>query len=157
INVVAWTSVFVFVLDRIGSVATVNGRSMQPTLNPDSNQLVRDVLLLNKYSLSTRAWKRGDVVTLRSPTDPDHVVSKRIIALDSDYVIPDHRSAFVRRAGLAPGQAIRIPKGHVWVEGDAGLHSRDSNEYGPIPVGLITSKIAAVVWPLSRIGWVGGG
>ncbi|KAI9189756.1 hypothetical protein H9P43_001189 [Blastocladiella emersonii ATCC 22665] len=154
VHVAGWASVFIFVLDRVGSLASVEGRSMQPTLNPDENRLARDVLLLNKYILSTRKWGRGDVVTLRSPMDPDHIIAKRIVALEDDYVVPDPRCSFVRRNGLRPGQSMRVPKGHCWVEGDAGMHSRDSQDFGPVPLGLLTAKVSAVVWPPNRVRWV---
>ncbi|KNE56465.1 hypothetical protein AMAG_02269 [Allomyces macrogynus ATCC 38327] len=153
-NVVGWTSIFVFLLDRVGSLASVEGRSMQPTLNPDESRLQRDLLLLDKYSATKRKWRRGDVVTLRTPLDANHVAAKRIIALEDDWVVPDPRSKFVQRNGLRSGQSLRIPKGHCWVEGDAGLHSRDSQEYGPVPLALLTARVAAVVWPPARIGWV---
>lgn len=59
----------------------------------------------------------------RSPQDPNLLTTKRIIALEGDIVHP-----------LAPHspQAVRIPAGHCWVEGDSRHHSRDSNTYGPV-------------------------
>ncbi|KAI9222647.1 peptidase S24/S26A/S26B/S26C [Blastocladiella britannica] len=150
-NVAGWTSVFVFLLDHVGSVAAVDGRSMQPTLNPDSNGLARDLLLLNKRVLGHQHWRRGDVVTLRSPINPETVVAKRILALEDDFVISDPRSRFVGRSGMVPGQSS--PRA-IWIEGDAGMHSRDSNEYGPVPLGLLTARVAAIVWPPERVAWV---
>jgi hypothetical protein len=38
------------------------------------------------------------------------------------------------------------------VEGDEQFHSRDSNEYGPIAINLIESKLTKIIWPPSRIG-----
>lgn len=29
-------------------------------------------------------------------------------------------------------RAIEVPKGHIWVEGDEGFHSGDSNDFGPV-------------------------
>ncbi|KAE9410346.1 hypothetical protein BT96DRAFT_969422, partial [Gymnopus androsaceus JB14] len=54
----------------------VSGRSMQPTLNPDSS-LWRDVGLFNRYVIHTKLeFNRGDIVTLRSPEDPNRVLVK---------------------------------------------------------------------------------
>lgn len=39
--------------------------SMQPTLNPDSNQLKRDVVLFNHWAIDRCNYNIGDVVTLR--------------------------------------------------------------------------------------------
>lgn len=57
---------------RIGSVATMHGRSMQPTLNPaDDNSwpyLNGDLLYLEKFPLRTYSFSRGDVVVFRCVT-----------------------------------------------------------------------------------------
>lgn len=52
---------------------------------------------------------------------------------------------------------MRVPVGHVWVEGehpDGGRSSQDSNAYGPVPVNLLVGKVSAVVWPWEKAGWV---
>lgn len=59
-----------------------------------------------------------------------------------------------------------MPRGHCWVEGDEGFHSRDSNAFGPvspivadhrrladvdspqIPLGLIDGRLEAIITPL---------
>lgn len=89
-------------------------------------------------------FKRGDVVTLYSPLTTT-LVSKRIVALAGDIV-----STRPPRAG----RIYTIPEGHVWVEGDEQYHSIDSNEYGPIPINLIQSKINTILWPFNRFGQV---
>ena len=45
-------------------------------------------------------------------------------------------------------KAIRIPPGHCWVEGDEHFHSRDSNTFGPVPLGLLEARVDRIVWPL---------
>jgi hypothetical protein len=46
----------------------------------------------------------------------------------------------------------QVPKGHVWLEGDNLIVSRDSREYGPVPLALIKGRAvlqvrgAAGVW-----------
>ncbi|KAG8625833.1 hypothetical protein KVT40_006234 [Elsinoe batatas] len=47
---------------------------------------------------------------------------------------------------------VRVPPGHVWVEGDNWRESGDSNFYGPISRGLITGKAICVLWPWERCG-----
>jgi len=47
---------------------------------------------------------------------------------------------------------MQVPKGHVWLQGDNLLHSRDSREYGPIPLALIKGRVMYQVhlsWSLS--------
>ncbi|KAJ4467553.1 peptidase S24/S26A/S26B/S26C [Lentinula aciculospora] len=121
----------------------VSGRSMQPTLNPDSS-LWRDVGLFNRYAIHTkRDYHRGDIVALCSPEDPNRVLVKRIIALAGDRVktLPPY-----------PDPEIVVPQGQAWIEGDEPFHSDDSNRFGPVPLALIESRLVTVVWPPSRFG-----
>lgn len=39
----------------------------------------------------------------------------------------------------------RIPKGHVWIEGDNAARSHDSRDFGPVPFGLIRGKAVCKV------------
>lgn len=32
------------------------------------------------------------------------------------------------------GRVVEVPKGHIWVEGDEGFHSGDSNDFGPVSI-----------------------
>jgi len=73
------------------------------------------------------------------------VITKRIIALEGDTVftlLP------------YPDKLVKIPKGHCWVEGDDAFHSKDSNEYGPLPLALINAKVSYILWPFSRFSKV---
>ena len=35
---------------------------------------------------------------------------------------------------------MHIPRGHCWVEGDNRDNTVDSNQFGPVPLALITAK-----------------
>ncbi|CAO3624409.1 unnamed protein product [Cunninghamella echinulata] len=137
----AWIPVAIFFVDHGFSYATVEGRFMQPTFNPDANKLQRDVVLLNKWAATDHEFERGEVVTLTSPTDPKCIITKRIIALQGDTVKP-----------LRSDTKVHIPKGHCWVEGDEAFHSRDSNSFGTVPIALINAKVTRIIWPPSRFG-----
>lgn len=47
-------------------------------------------------------------------------------------------------------EVLRIPEGHCWVEGDHTGHSLDSNNFGPVSLGLVIAKATYIVWPPSR-------
>lgn len=47
-------------------------------------------------------------------------------------------------------QIIRVPQGHCWIEGDHTGRSMDSNNFGPVSLGLVTAKATCIVWPPSR-------
>jgi inner membrane protease subunit 2 len=36
--------------------------------------------------------------------------------------------------------------------GDERFHSDDSNLFGPVPCGLLNSKLAYILWPTDRMG-----
>ncbi|RUS27302.1 hypothetical protein BC938DRAFT_483458 [Jimgerdemannia flammicorona] len=145
LRTLTWIPVFVFFIDHGYSFASVEGRSMQPTFNPDSNMLTRDIVLLNRWSVVNHRFHHGDVVTMWSPRNPDLIITKRIIALEGDTV---------KTLKPYPEKLVRIPKGHAWVEGDESFHSRDSNTFGAIPLGLVNAKVTFILWPLSRFGAV---
>ncbi|KAK7695489.1 hypothetical protein QCA50_000125 [Cerrena zonata] len=139
-----WLPMGICFTDMGYTVKTVTGRSMQPTLNPDSSTW-RDVVLFDRWSIVVeRKYNRGDIVALKSPYDAKLIV-KRIIALEGDKVktLPPY-----------PDAVVEVPEGHAWVEGDEPFKSEDSNHFGPVPLGLIESKLSAIIWPWSRRGYL---
>ncbi|XP_075785843.1 mitochondrial inner membrane protease subunit 2 isoform X1 [Pelodiscus sinensis] len=107
-------------LDRVACVARVEGASMQPSLNPGGRQ-VSDVVLLNHWSIRNYEVQRGDIVSLVSPRNPEQKIIKRVIALEGDII---------KTIGYK-NKYVRVPHGHIWVEGDHHGHSLDSNVFGP--------------------------
>lgn len=84
--------------------------------------------------------KRGEVVCLISPKDPKQRIIKRVIAIQGDTIdTRGYKEKF-----------IKVPMGHLWIEGDYQANSLDSNTFGPVPLGLLTAKATHVVWPLNR-------
>eukprot|EP01111_Echinosteliopsis_oligospora_P007269 TRINITY_DN2203_c0_g1_i1.p1 TRINITY_DN2203_c0_g1~~TRINITY_DN2203_c0_g1_i1.p1 ORF type:complete len:279 (-),score=76.65 TRINITY_DN2203_c0_g1_i1:173-1009(-) len=45
----------------------------------------------------------------------------------------------------------RVPEGHCWVEGDNPPLSRDSRDFGPVPLAMVEGKVTHVIWPPSHI------
>ncbi|KAH7435803.1 hypothetical protein KP509_06G080300 [Ceratopteris richardii] len=150
--------------DIVGNFATIQGNSMQPTLQQGHKDFISllkgDVVFYEKISAPAYKYCRGDVVVLsffcRSPTDPDQLMVKRLIAMQGDWV-------------NVPGshEIHQIPKGRCWVEGDNGNLSLDSRNFGPIPLGLVKGRVTIKiplglvkgrvtikVWPPHRIGRV---
>ena len=46
---------------------------------------------------------------------------------------------------------MKIPRGHVWIEGDNKEISNDSRSFGPVPIGLIHGTVEARIWPAHKI------
>ncbi|XP_035400081.1 mitochondrial inner membrane protease subunit 2 isoform X1 [Cygnus atratus] len=144
-------------LDRVACVARVEGASMQPSLNPGGRQ-ASDVVLLNHWSIRNYDVQRGDIVSLvtemdlslvllnflfyilRSPRNPEQKIIKRVIALEGDII---------KTIGYKK-KYVKVPHGHIWVEGDHHGHSFDSNAFGPVSLGLLHARATHILWPPKR-------
>ncbi|KAI9014850.1 peptidase S24/S26A/S26B/S26C [Gaertneriomyces semiglobifer] len=129
---------------------------MQPTFNPDRNGLKKDWVILDKTVQYTGRYSIGDVVFLTSPGNPDMKLIKRIVALEGDAVRPrrgleEGVGNWGWKIGMDHNGYIKIPRGYCWVESDESFRGMDSNTFGPIPLGLVESRVAYVIWPPERL------
>ncbi|KAK7574289.1 hypothetical protein V9T40_011480 [Parthenolecanium corni] len=74
-------------IDFVGYVARVEGKSMQPLLNPDRN---KDFVFLSTWSSRHTKIQRGDVVSFISPKNPDHKIIKRVTSGSKVIILPFH-------------------------------------------------------------------
>lgn len=107
---------------------------MEPTL--ESN----NILLTEHITPRMNRLRRGDIVIAKSPSNPKQNICKRIRGLPGDKV-----------KGFFPSRSQVVPRGHVWLEGDNSSNSSDSRIYGPVPTGLIRSRVVCRVWPFDKI------
>ncbi|XP_009606873.1 mitochondrial ATP-independent inner membrane protease subunit 1a isoform X2 [Nicotiana tomentosiformis] len=126
----------------ICSPVMVYGPSMLPTLN-----LTGDVLLAEHLSPLLDKLGPGDVVLVRSPDNPRKTVTKRIVGMEGDTV-----TFLADPARSDRHVTLKVPKGHVWIQGDNIYASKDSRQLGPIPYGLILGKVLCRVWPPEGFG-----
>ena len=144
----------------------VHGESMSPTLSPDYVESgKKDMIFVAKLG-AKRQIKRGDVVVFWKPQDPEKSAIKRVVALEGDVVWRDVRriggEKLLQDQGLktpaekqgfaSMGPVVKVPVGHIWVEGDNWRRSLDSNDYGAISKNIIIGKGVGILWPLSRWG-----
>nr|XP_043634423.1 mitochondrial inner membrane protease subunit 2-like [Erigeron canadensis] len=130
--------------DRFASVVHIRGLSMSPTLNPPNNAplglLTDDHVLVEKRCLTDYKFSHGDVVVFCSPNSYTEKNIKRITAMPGDWInVP------------LSYDAVKIPEGHCWVEGDNPSDSMDSRSFGPIPLGLIRGRVTHIIWPPQRV------
>jgi signal peptidase I len=93
---------------------------------------------------------------------------KRVVAVGGDTiairngrVIRNGQLAdepFIRSCGGGSGcdfpEAIRVPRGYVFLMGDNRGGSDDSRYWGPVPVSRIIGEAFASYWPPTRVGGV---
>ncbi|KAL1824699.1 hypothetical protein DCAR_0312787 [Daucus carota subsp. sativus] len=133
--------------DRYISIVPIRGGSMSPTFNPHWSTSVKtysgDRVLVEKLCLDKYKFSLGDVVVFCSPSNHKEKCVKRITALPGDWVSSPYSY-----------DAVKIPDGHCWVEGDNSASSLDSKSIGPVPLGLIKGRATHIIWPPQRIGKV---
>lgn len=116
---------------------------MAPTFNPATENTKNDVVLVQKYNVKgPDSLQRGDVVMFHSPSDPERLLTKRVVGMQGDLVVPRKQSY--------PRSPALIPRNHLWVEGDNAFHSIDSNDFGPISQALVVGKVVSIIWPFAR-------
>ncbi|KAM4060380.1 hypothetical protein HRG_014246 [Hirsutella rhossiliensis] len=138
IPVVAWFNL------HVAELTLVDGASMYPFMNADRDSTLRRDLFLNYKWAPQDGLERGMIVTLRSPAHPEVVAVKRVVALEGDVVVTK---------APYPIPTVKIPPGHVWVEGDGPrASSLDSNTYGPVSKRLLTGRVTHIVYPWRKFG-----
>jgi signal peptidase I len=135
-------------------VARVEGQSMAPTLAD------QDRLIVNKFAYRLGAPRRGDIVMLYYPVNPDKSFVKRVIAEEGDDVrIVDGR-VYVNDVPLpddfVPAEyrshddfgPTRIQEGYYFVMGDHRNNSSDSRHWGMVPKRYIIGRVQLRWWPI---------
>ncbi|KAL6480566.1 hypothetical protein MHYP_G00115990 [Metynnis hypsauchen] len=82
----------------------------------------------------------ASLLLTRSPKNPKQKIIKRVIALEGD---------FIKTLGYK-NRYVRVPDGHLWIEGDHHGHSFDSNTFGPVSLGLLHGRASHIIWPPNR-------
>ena len=135
-------------------VARVEGQSMAPTLED------QDRLIVNKLVYRIGEPRRGDIVMLYYPLNPEKSFVKRVIAEEGDTVrIVDGR-VYVNDIPLKDdyvpneyrshddwGPSV-IPEGYYFVMGDHRNNSSDSRHWGMVPKKYIIGKVQLRWWPV---------
>lgn len=158
LELLAVVLVSLFVREFVFSLATVQGPSMQDTL--ESGQVV--AVSKMHYRLNDAA--RGDVVICMYPDSDDNFI-KRIVALAGDTVeIRDgvtyingqaQPDAFVNHPAQNDFAPYLVEEGTVFVMGDNRGNSHDSRAVGALGEDMIIGRVFAVVFPFDQVHKVG--
>jgi len=162
-EIVAWVktlgsaAVYATLIVTFGfQVARVEGQSMAPTLQD------QDRLIVNKAVYRLSAPRRGDIVMLYYPVNPDKSFVKRVIAEEQDTVKITDGQVYVNDIPLddtyVPAEYRShddwgpqvIPEGYYFVMGDHRNNSSDSRHWGMVPKRYIIGKVQVRWWPLQQ-------
>lgn len=106
----------------------------------------------DKISMKPRInWNPFDNTKSIVSTEYDYNTAEDMEEERATYDQGNHISNQDSSMGMFQSKVIYVPRGHVWVEGDNFENSTDSRTYGPIPIGLIQSRVLCRVWPLHDI------
>jgi len=135
-------------------VARVEGQSMAPTLAD------QDRLIVNKLAYRIGDPRRGDIVMLYYPINPEKSFVKRVIAEPGDQVkIIDgkvYRNDVLMDDSFVPsafkshddwGPKV-IDEGYYFVMGDHRNNSSDSRHWGLVPKKYIIGRVQLRWWPV---------
>ena len=135
-------------------VARVEGQSMAPTLED------QDRLIVNKLAYRIGEPRRGDIVMLYYPLNPEKSFVKRVIAEYFDTVRIIDGRVYVNDVPLRDdyvpdefrshddwGPQV-IPEGYDMVMGDNRNNSSDSRSWGMVPKRYIIGKVQIRWWPV---------
>ncbi|KAK4179185.1 putative mitochondrial inner membrane protease subunit 1 [Triangularia setosa] len=106
--------------------------------------------LTSRLHVFGRNLQVGDIVTFHIPDRPASIGVKRVIGLPGDYVLIGTPGEFWH-SGADPraddALMLQVPEGHAYLVGDNLPASNDSRIFGPVPLGLIRSKVIASMEP----------
>jgi signal peptidase I len=142
-----------------------------PTGSMESNLLIGDHLLVNKfaYGLHFKFMKallpykepaRGDVIVFKYPNSPEVAYVKRLIGMPGDKVEMKGRTVFINDRPLKetytqyidPGSVqdsygpVFVPPDKYFAMGDNRDNSQDSRYWGFVPRDYILGKALVIYW-----------
>ena len=127
---------------------------MEPTLRAG------DRLLLDPLAYREAAPQRGDIVVIHDPAEPERLLVKRVVGTAGDFVRVTVEGA--QRMGartpegspIPPGalEELEVPPEHVFVLSDRPTRTRDSRQFGPVPLRSVRGRVWFRYAPAARRG-----
>lgn len=142
--------VLYFGINAISVRVRVDGFSMIPTLQNG------EYILVNKLAYKVGNPQRGDIVVFVYPADPQEDLIKRVIGLPGEKVAIHDRTVtvngvqlnepYIAAAPLYDGEWV-VSEGQLFVLGDNRNESKDSHQWGLLPVENVVGKAVLIYWP----------
>lgn len=154
-SVVITVVLFFFLITFVVQGFAVSGSCMEPNL------LTGERILGSKFIYRFKAPERGDIVIFSYPKDPKRAFIKRVVGLPGETIEIRQGRVFIDERPLVEPYLVhtahgdygprRIKEGNLFVMGDYRDNSRDSREWGELPIKNIRAKAWVRYWPTKRI------
>lgn len=142
--------VLYFGINAVSARVRVDGFSMRPTLQDG------EYILVNKLAYKFSEPKRGDIIVFVFPVNPEEDLIKRIIGIPGDTVTIQDGVLSVNGAVVdepyinappAYNGTWQVPEGNLFVLGDNRNDSRDSHQWGLLPMQNVIGRSVLIYWP----------
>ncbi|MBN2115962.1 MAG: signal peptidase I [Anaerolineales bacterium] len=142
--------VLFFGINAVSARVRVDGFSMRPTLQDG------EYILVNKLAYKTGQPARGDIVVFIFPVNPQEDLIKRVIGLPGESVSIHNGVVSVNGVPLTEPYIASPPAydgdwvvqdGQLFVLGDNRNDSRDSHQWGLLPIENVIGRAILIYWP----------
>ncbi|MBI5704121.1 MAG: signal peptidase I [Chloroflexi bacterium] len=144
--------VLYFGINAVSARVRVDGLSMSPTLQNG------EYVLVSRLSYKTGAPERGDIIVFSFPMDTRQDLIKRVIGLPGETIRIQGGEVFVNGRKLQEPYIAQPPayngewivgEGQLFVLGDNRNDSKDSHQWGLLPIENVIGKALLIYWPPS--------
>jgi signal peptidase I len=142
--------VLYFGINAVSARVRVDGFSMNPTLQDG------EYILINKLAYKIGEPMRGDIVVFVFPVNPEEDLIKRIIGLPGDTITVQDGVLSINGVAMdepyinappAYDGTWQVTDGELFVLGDNRNDSRDSHQWGLLPVENVIGRAVVIYWP----------
>lgn len=159
INILVAALISILMVRYVVSAYKIEGNSMN-TMLKNHERILISKLVVKKGNLN-----RFDIIVFRKPDEPEKSIIKRIIGLPEEIIeikdgevyinsIKLHQPFLLKEEnkGSRDFKPLLIRRRHYFLMGDNRKISRDSRDFGEVPLNYIYGKAFFRYWPLSRFG-----
>lgn len=142
--------VLYFGINAISARVRVDGLSMNPTLQHG------EYVLVSRLAYKTGAPERGDIIVFSFPMDQKQDLIKRVIGLPGETIEIRSGEVLINGAKLDEPYIAQSPvyngtwtvgEGQLFVLGDNRNDSKDSHQWGLLPIENVIGKALLIYWP----------
>lgn len=139
-----------FGINAVSARVRVDGFSMNPTLQNG------EYILVNRLAYRTGQPERGDIIVFSYPADEGQDLIKRVIGLPGETVKIGNGNVTINGQELKESYIAQdplyygdwtVPDGYLFVLGDNRNDSRDSHQWGLLPLENVIGKSVLIYWP----------